>query len=337
MLAAWQPLLDAMGARLVDGSAHFPGAPADMESLAQGSLLVPLPDYRLLALAGPDGAGFLQGQLTCDVNAVTETLSSPAAHCTPKGRMLTSFQLARRGAALFWLRLRADLADGTARQLGKYLVFSKAKLRPLDEQLVVGLYGAQAAAALREAYGTLPSGRYGTANLDDGLLLQLDDAGLQFECWLPPERALALWQQCRGRFAPAGGDFWRWLRIRAGRAELCAATAEQFIPQMLNYHLLGAVSFSKGCYTGQEIVARAHYRGQVKRHLLRAEIDGQPPAPGAELRDARGRAAGQVVEAVASAAGRAELLAVSGAESGEPLQTAEGLTLRVLPLPYAIT
>lgn len=335
MLSLWQPLLDATATRLVDGTLHTDPAHADFSALAGQTALALLPDYSLLTLGGPDAARFLQGQLTCDVDAVSAGRASLAAHCTPKGRMVSSLVLGRDAGGTFWLRLRSDLVEIASRQLGKYLVFSKATLAPAPGHLVIGLRGPAAKTLLQEVFGTAPAGeRFACAAVEGGLLLQLDESEQRFECWLTPEAALSLQRRCAD-LPVAGGAFWRWLSIADGIAELSAATSELFIPQMLNYPQLGGVSFSKGCYTGQEIVARAHYRGQVKRHLLRAELDGEAPAAGSELLGANGRSAGQVVDAVLRAPGCSELLAVVG-DSDEVLQSA-GATLRPLPLPYSAT
>ncbi len=300
--------------------------------LLQQSLIAPLDHCALLQLAGADGARFLQGQLTCDVNAVTTGRASLAAHCTPKGRMVTAFELARRGDDTFWLRLRADLAEPTTRQFGKYLpLYRKAKLTTLDEHIAFGLAGHEAAALLQRHFGTRPDGLQAAVAPGDAELIQLDTDGLRFECWLPAAAAVSLWQAALAAgLVAASGDCWRWLLIRAGIGELGAATSELFIPQMLNYTELGAVSFNKGCYTGQEIVARAHYRGQVKRHLIHARGDGPAPAAGSELFDANGRAAGQVVDAVALADGSCELLAVTAGD-GSGLRTDTGLPLQAQP------
>lgn len=308
---------------------HTLAAPSP--DLLPKSLIAPLDHCALLQLEGTDSARFLQGQLTCDIDTLKER-ASLAAHCTPKGRMVTAFELARRGDDHFWLRLRTDLADLTLRQFGKYLpLYRKAKLSTLEGHVAFGLAGVAAATLLKSHFGACPEGLQAACIVADAELIQLDSDGQRFECWLPASAAVALWQAALAAdMTPANADVWRWLQIRAGVAELCQATSEQFIPQMVNYPELGAVSFTKGCYTGQEIVARAHYRGQVKRHLIRARCDGAAPTAGSELLDANGRSAGQVVDAVALT-GSGELLAVSGIEAGE-LRTVAGQPLQALPL-----
>jgi folate-binding protein YgfZ len=253
--------------------------------------------------------------------------------------MLTSFYLAQREADHYWLRMRSDVLENSHRILSKYGVFSKAKLTLRDDIMAFGLHGANAAALLQRIFGALPSGINGTVISVDGVLLQRDEAGTWFECWLPASSAGAVWQRCREQASPAGSAFWRWLCIGAGLGEVTAATSELFIPQMLNLQLTGAVSFNKGCYTGQEIIARTHYRGQVKRHLLRATCAGPTPAVASEIVSASGKAVGNVVDSVAIDADQVELLAVvadNELELGNLKAAASDAVLRPLPLPYAI-
>jgi hypothetical protein len=316
----------------------FADAPAQLIELDQHTTVTPLGHYGLLAVEGVDAEKFLQGQITCSSAEVSTTLSSPGAYCTAKGRIVTSFQLLRVDTNRFLLRMRRDLLDSAAQTLSKYIVFSKAKLTRADELIGIGLHGSNAAALVHELFGATPTGINATITAAGGLALQRDEAGTWFECWLPQPAAQQLWQRGLTQGRPAGTAYWHWLNIRAGLAEVSAANADTFIPQMLNYHLTGAVNFKKGCYTGQEIVARAYYRGQVKRHLIRATLSGPAPAVGTAINDANGRAVGSVVNSVATAAGSAELLGVCGGDTANQDQNLQidGAILQPLVLPYAI-
>lgn len=348
MTTAWQTFLQPLGATLDEnGRSRFANDPAVLAELDAANVIVPLSHYGLLRLQGPDSEKFLQGQITCNAAETNPALSTPGAYCTPKGRTVCSFQLARPAADQFLLRMRGDLLDSAAKTFGKYIVFSKAKLTVADDLLALGLHGPNVAAMLQGIAAPLPVGRNGTAAWRDGLLLARDDSGNRFEYWGPAAAAAELWTLCAAQCRPAGGRYWDWLNIRAGEAEICAATTETFLPQMLNYHLNGAISFKKGCYTGQEIVARTHYRGQVKRQLLRATLTGPAPLPGSDIADASGKTVGNVVDSVAIDDRDTELLAVvSGAAvaasdedeaQNEPAKlSAGGAILRPLPLPYAI-
>lgn len=305
------PFLRSIGAAPGPGDdCTCAGEPAAFDTLTAPAVIVPLSHYRLLEVRGAEAEKFLQGQLTCSAADVGAELSSPGAYCTVKGRVVASFQLLRPQPDLFWLRMRADLLDITARTLGKYIVFSKAKLAPADPIVGIGLHGAAAASLLSELIGPLPSRQHATVSYGDGLLRQCDEAATQYEYWGPAATALAVWSHCAPRCIAIGSRYWRWLQIRSDNAEICAATSEMFLPHMLNYHATGAINFKKGCYTGQEIVARTHYRGQVKRHLLRAALLGAAPAAGSDITDRAGKSVGNVVDSVSTSAEAAELLAV---------------------------
>lgn len=335
-----QELLQTFGAILTEnGEVRFANEPADLGALDQSTVLVPLAQYGVIGIEGPDSAKFLQGQVTCDTLAVTATQSTPGAYCTPKGRMLASFHLAQPGQDHYWLRLRRDIVAGTLQTLGKYAVFSKAKLQAREDIVALGLHGPDAAAVVASLTPQPPAGRYGAATLANGLVVQLDDAAQWFEIWLPASDAATVWQNHAPRLTPAGTRYWQALLIRAGRGEVCAATVDTFIPQMLNLDLTGAISFKKGCYTGQEIVARAHYRGQVKRHMRRFAVNAQAPAAGADVNKDNGQKAGNIVNSVSIDAQRAELLAViaDGAWEEGAIQLTDGASLQPLELPYAIT
>jgi len=289
-----------------------------LPSLLDRNTIAALPYWSFLQVAGPDSSKFLQGQLTCDIAGASETHATPGAHCTPKGRMQSSFWIARRDADTYWLRVRADIATSASAALGKYIVFSKAKISAQEQLLALGLNGPDAAATIKVFAGNLPTGINGVVRTPGGLIVQLDAAGQRFEAWLPEDEAIALWQSSKD-FEAVNPDFWRWLDIRAELASVGAATVEAFIPQMLNYEQIGGISFTKGCYTGQEIVARTQYRGQVKRHLVRAEVAAAVPTPGSDIIGVDGRALGQVVDAVDRGDGNSELLiVVSGDENTRP-------------------
>lgn len=308
--------LHGLGATISDGdNCILPNEPSALDGFGQQNIMVPLSHCGLLEVRGLEAEKFLQGQITCSAVDVAPTLSSPGAYCTVKGRVVTSFQLLRPQSDLFWLRMRGDLLEIAARTFSKYIVFSKAKLA-IDESVIgIGLHGATIDSALRELIGTLPTQQNGAVGYAGGVLWQGDSAGKQFEYWGPADAAAKLWAHCAPHAVAAGSRYWRRLHIHAGNAEVCAATSEMFLPHMLNYHETGAINFKKGCYTGQEIVARTHYRGQVKRHLLRAELNGPPPVAGSDISNNSGKLVGNVVDSVAINADSTELLAVVADES----------------------
>lgn len=302
--------IDAQGEAVIASTPPLP-------TLLERNVISPLPLWSFLQVTGLDSAKFLQGQLTCDIADATSSRAVPAAHCTPKGRMRSSFLVAQRDNDTYWLRVRSDVGADASTALGKYIVFSKAKITAQPQLLALGLNGPGAAAAIAAFAGQAPEGLNAVIQTAGGLIVQRDANGQRFEAWLPQDEAETLWRRCDG-FLPVSSTFWRWLDIRAGFASVTASTIESFIPQMLNYDQIGAISFTKGCYTGQEIVARAHYRGQVKRRLQHAEVSAPAATPGTSLTDANGRAIGEIVEAVDRGDGYSELLAVVGGDENAP-------------------
>lgn len=227
----------------------------------------------LLHITGPDSLTFLQGQTTCDTRKLDAEHALPGAYCTPQGRVVCDFLLAQLSAEHYALRMRADVLSAATRTFGKYIVFSKAEL---DAQRcdwrVVGCWGDGAGQALQAAFGTVPGQRYGVRPGDGLVMVQLDDDGRQIEVWIDMNRHPRHYEALQEAMEEAPRDAWRALQIHNGTGRIEAPTVEEFLPQTLNYDLTGFVSFDKGCYTGQEIVARLHYRGKPKRRMYLARM-----------------------------------------------------------------
>ena len=293
-------------------------------------------DHRLLQVAGRDGMTFLQGQLTCDLRRLEQQEVLFGAHCNAKGRMISSAVLANTDDKSIGLRLHASLAEPALAALKKYIVFSKATITAAD-RVAIALLGDTATA---KPLGELPErGRFA---IRDGLTLVHHTSGL-LEIWAEPARAMALWQQLCPLTAPADTTSLSRHWVEQGIAEVQAATMEEFIPQMLNYHLIDGISFKKGCYTGQEIVARMHYKGQLKKHTYRITGTGSDgPEVGEELMCASDpqKVAGKVVAGAKEAAGWTGLVVATSSlyESETALiATSSGAQFGWDALPYAIT
>jgi folate-binding protein YgfZ len=291
----------------------------------------------VLAVRGPDARKFLQGQLTCNLNYLTATTSSLGARCTPKGRMQSSFRILLQDDGCL-LAMAAELVELQLADLKKYAVFSKATLANETSRWVrFGI--SQGDAWLAQAGVQLPADTHATVSHGPALFIRVSPG--RAEAWLPAEHA----EGFRARMAealPEGIlDHWLLGQVRAGIGQVFGPTHELFIPQMLNLQAVGGVSFKKGCYTGQEIVARMQYLGKLKRRQYRLALpESDLPAPGTPLfSPVHASAVGEVVLA-ASATGGVELLAVlqnDAAEGGEVrLGTAEGARLELLDLPYAL-
>jgi len=295
-----------------------------------------LDTFGLLAFNGPDARAFLQGQLSCDVAGLAPDAVTPGSYSTPKGRMLATLLL-WPDADGFRLLLPRALCEPVRKRLSMFILRSKVKAEDLTAaQRLYGLLAGDpdalcaplGIAAPAQAYRCATAEGYTAVRLDGDRVLLLAPAEP------PPGGALS---------AAVNGDAaWALADIRGGLPWILPETQEQFVPQTANLDLIGGVSFSKGCYPGQEIVARMHYLGRLKERMLRAHVDAAPPAPGTRLYSAAfgAQAAGTVVNAAPAPEGGSELLAVAqlAAVSAGDLVLAQpsGARLQPLPLPYAV-
>ncbi|MFT5888826.1 MAG: folate-binding protein YgfZ [Zhongshania sp.] len=313
-------------------------APVDPEKLH----LSPLSQYGFLAIEGPECSKFLQGQTTCDWRVISPEQASLGSYCNIKGRMVISFIAGMASPENALLRLSADTVDSGRDTLGKYIVFSKAKIRNAsNERVAIGISGKAARQHLQTIFAELPDKAMAQISGDQGIIIQMDEAGQRFEFWGLCEQAVNIWQQLSPNAQICRADYWETLNIAAGIGEVCASSQDMFIPQMLNYQAIGGVSFSKGCYTGQEVVARMQYRGKLKRRLYSARIAASElnyPA-GTELfsGDAE-QSIGNLVSMVNGDQG-SELLAVLTEEAvaGKQIHFSDSSALlTVTELPYSV-
>ena len=304
---------------------------------SQPAKLVKLHQTRLLLVKGPEAGKFLQGQVTCDLRELSTPVTRIGAQCNPKGRILLSFRALQIDAETIALRMPASMLEKAKSSLGKYIVFSKAKLHDGNDYALFGLYGEGAQQTAGTIFNALHAENDGWIEKDGNILLQL--APDRFECWIKSANAAAFEQQLTDHTHTGNLNDWDLLNIRAGIADIYPETVELFTPQEINYQLVNGINFRKGCYTGQEIVARLHYRGKLKRHMYRFEFSGeQLPAPGTALVNATTRhACGHLVAAAFVSGNQIEILASLLDEQLDQvtLETNPEI-LSQLALPYAI-
>lgn len=309
----------------------------DKLTATQLAYRVKLHKTQLLLVKGPDASKFLQGQVTCDLRELSAPLTRIGAQCNPKGRILLSFRALQIDTDTIALRIPISMMDKALSSLGKYIVFSKAKLHADSEYNLFGLYGNEAKHLAKTMFNQLPTNNDGWIEQDGNFLIQL--APDRFECWITSAASAAFELQLFNHTANGDLNDWELLNIRAGVADIYPDTVELFTPQEINYQLINGINFRKGCYTGQEIVARLHYRGKLKRHMYRFELSGnQLPVPGTALLNAiAGNACGYLVNAAFSADNRIEILASLLDEQLDQVTLATSTEiLKQLPLPYAI-
>lgn len=278
------------------------------------AFVAPVSDQCLLRIQGPDTRKFLQGQVTCDIQSLSTEQSLTGAACDPKGRVYALFQLLELGEEDVLMQLPVAIAEQVIQQMQKYLAFFKAEMSPLPEWFMLGLHGEKAVSALvgEEAIGDAPgrvrmvSGGYAVARMPT------PEGGPRHELWLDGDRLDRLPDLNVATVAIESVAAWRRSRIESGLVALTPETAGAFLPQNLNLHALEGVSFKKGCYTGQEVVARMHYLGSLKKSLFRVRIEaaGEAAAPQARLESPEGKTLGSLVETVRDRDGVCHGLAV---------------------------
>jgi len=264
--------------------------------------LVDLSHNALLAVTGDDAAAFLQGQLTNDVAALKPGEAQWTGWCSPKGRLIASLLLARKSDG-YLAMLPAELAPAIAKKLSMYVLRSKVKVADASADYArYGVVGAGSAEVVRALGG-------------DGALLAIPVAN-DVHVVLAPHGDGRL-EALRQSTTPAGPDAWTFALIHAGIPTVVAATQEAFVPQMANFDLIGGVSFRKGCYTGQEIVARTQYRGILKKRMALAHVEGAAPTPGQSVYSPvfGEQSAGTVVNAAPAPGGGYDFLVVAQIES----------------------
>ena len=267
----WRSFLATAGAVFADASdepIHFGDAAGELAAAGSATVLASLAHLGLIQAEGEDTKAFLHGQFTSDINHLSSGHAQLSAWCSAKGRMQASFVVWRDGER-YLLALAGDLQEPIQKRLTMFVLRAKVKLASLsDSHALLGLAGAQAGAALAAAGLPQPAEPMRAENAADGTTVLRLDAG-RFVVIAAAERAPAVWAALASQARPVGLPAWRWLDVQTAFPLITLATKEEFVPQMADFEKMGGVSFHKGCYPGQEIVARTQYLGKVKRHLYR--------------------------------------------------------------------
>ena len=311
------------------------------------NILCDLSHLGLLAVSGDDAITFLQGQVTNDVKALDGRHAHFSAYCSPKGRMLALF-LAFKHHETVYLQFNQPLLAPIMKRLNMYVMRSKVDISDVSAQLMrLGVNGPQAAHLLSNIFSSpVPTENYSLVPIVEaeqciGVMIKLPTiAGHQrFELLINAEQANYVQTQLHTKFKSATKASWDWLNIQTGLPEIVEATQEQFVPQMLNLDKLNGISFKKGCYTGQEIVARTHYLGAVKRRTYLATIEAAAtnasmPSAGDKVLDASENDVGQIVSAGANFADGFDALIemrIEAKESGNVSWNSYPIKFKTLP------
>ncbi|MEW6765660.1 MAG: folate-binding protein [Pseudomonadota bacterium] len=345
MKPEWKTFLQQHGAEWSSENgpvAHFGNPEQELNLTLTGEVMADISHRGLIAVMGEEAEGFLQNLLSNDVRLVTDTHSQLTSLNTPKGRMLALMRLFKR-EGVFYLGLPRALVEPVLKRLRMYVLRSKVTLEAADGAFAsFGFSGPRAEELLREALGAVPADVDGASTRGGVTVIRLPGMLPRFEIHGELEPMQKLWQRLDVFATAAGPAGWELLDTLAALPEVYPETVEAFVPQMANLERVGGVSFKKGCYPGQEVVARMHYLGKPNRRMVLLRVkDADKATPGqAIFGEDPEQAAGEVVRAAPHPDGGIVLLAVlrlaAFAEGPLHLGAADGPVISRLPLPYAL-
>ncbi len=307
---------------------------------AEKNIVVELASFGLIRFSGEDAQKFLHGQLSNSVEKLGANQAQYTSYNSPKGRMMASMLLWRDGDDYMML-LPAALRESIQKRLSMFVMRAKVKVTDATaESAIIGLAGKTTAQTVAELTGLKVEGAMQSSANETCRAIQLDAERILLIIKHP---AKAVVEKISQRADKGDANTWTLLDIRAGIAWITSATQEQFVAQMTNYELIGGVDFKKGCYPGQEIVARTQYLGKLKRRMYRIQVNGIDnlnAGDGLYSADFEGQASGMIVNAALLAQGGYEALAViqidSAATQTVHAKSATGPAVKMMSLPYTV-
>lgn len=339
MKPEWKDFLIGHGAEFAgDSLVSFGNPERERRIPPQGAILCDLSHFGLISVSGDDATSFLQGQLTNDIKQVSESVSQFSAYCTPKGRALATFFITQR-RGVYYLSVARDLLEPMLKRLRMYVMRSKVVLEDASTSLVHFGYAApDGDQRLHDLFGVAPAAAYDTVQVNQLTIMRQPAPIPRFKILGELSEAKKLWERLNVNSACVGRSSWEYFNVLSGVPMVSQASTEAWVPQMLNMHLTNGVSFTKGCFPGQEIVARLKYLGKSKRQMYRIGIPHciKVPAVGALIASANDPEAATVLNATLNPNGEVEALVVMKiAEAATPLHFGE-FSVKVLDLPYAL-
>lgn len=338
----WQNFITQQGANLQDGVVQdFGNLQAELLAARDSTIICDLSQFATIRVAGEEAQKFLQNLLSNDINAVNAETAQLSSFNSPKGRMLATFTVWKSGEDYF-LQLPLSLLAAMQKKLSMFVLRSKVKVsNASDETICLGLSGKDSGKQIQELLGALPENNWAVLAKDNTSVIRLSSDRYQLNTSV--NQATELWTILSKNAQKAGSACWDWLNIRAGIPVITPATQELFVLQMANLDALGGVSFKKGCYPGQEIVARTHYLGKQKRRMFLAHFESEiTPIAGNELYcdEMPGQPCGTIINASAAPEGGFDVLAIlqisSQASQAVHFLTSQGAALKFIPLPYSL-
>jgi len=339
----WTTFLKNKGAVINNGAVHhFGNADAETDAALTGDILADLSHYGLISVSGADAKTFLQGQFTNDIRLVTEHKSQLSAYCSAKGRVLANFRLFLIDD-IYFLLLPRELVSSIIARLKMFVLMARVELEDVsDTSIRIGCAGSNIEKALASMMDSIPDELNSVTHLDGLSIIRVSGSGPRFVIITQPDQAASCWDSLSATALPVGIDAWALLDIHAGIPTIYQATTDTFVPQMINLQTIGGVSFEKGCYAGQEIVARMQYLGKLKRRMYLIHIDTKvspQPADNLYIATAQGdQGIGKIVDARPAQQGYDALAVMQVDSENVPvrLHDVNGPTVTFLDLPYPV-
>ena len=342
MSERWISELTDQGAQFADGRvANFGEPAAELAAAAVGTIICDLSHDGVIEVGGADATAYLQAQFCNDIAALADNGAQWNGWCSPKGRLLATFLIWKTSQG-YLLQLPRALQATIQKRMQMFVLRSKVTLRDVNAEWVrFGIAGAGAESMIAPIIGTVPATPMSTATLESGIIVRVSSQ--RFEIFAREESALKWWRELSLHATRVGAPVWDGFGIREGVLTVLPETQDAFVPQMANFELIGGVSFKKGCYPGQEIVARTQYRGILKRRMGLVHGDAAlTPKPGASVysQEFGDQAAGIVANVAPAAGGGFDALVVAQIEALKggtlALGAIDGDKLLVKPLPYLV-
>lgn len=340
----WKEFLTSNGARIDNRSvANFESIETELQAAAAADVIADLSHLDCLRVTGTDAETFLLNQFSNDIKQLDANHSQLTTYCNPKGRMFALFRAYRIDDG-YMLLSDPEIGSSLLSRLKMFVLRSKVEIENISEQFTMfGLSGNNARNLLRDVLQTEPPELENQVT-HSGAITVIRQCGKHQRFLLigEPEKLQTTWSELAKTCQPVGRTAWEWLDIQAGLPSIHPQTSEEFIPQMLNLDVLDALNFKKGCYPGQEIIARMKYLGKLKQRMFLGHTDGVLPAPGDAL-FAEGfgtQSAGTVVAAAPAPGGGYDCLFIAQLKviDTEPLHVGaiDGVELSLLELPYKV-
>jgi len=322
-------------------------AASDNQKADTMDIICDLSSFSVLVIAGDDAASFMQGQLTNDVAAVNEENSQLSAICNNKGRMIANFRLFKHQQNYF-LSLKSDLVEQSISHLQNYILRAHVAIQDVSEQLIhIGISGDHATDLLSPFIENINPEIDSISFNENYIVIRVaslhSNERPRYEVFCSVEHATALWQKVSEQAEVVNSSSWDYLNIQAGIPFIDANSSEEFVPQMANMELINGVSFTKGCFTGQEIVARMHYLGKLKKRCYKINIDTDSKPETGDKLFAENARAGQNTGAIVSVEKNPKsgydalaVIQIADTESKLFLNDADGPAVTVKKLPYTL-